>query len=707
MTPQPGIRPRPSPIRRTLAILAGVFALAIILLIALWNWDWFVPMLNRRASASLHRPVMVAHLHVRLGWTTTITLDDLHIAQPEGFTAEKEEFASAKSLTIAIKPWPSLVGHGLTLPLVALDSPRGDIVAQKDGRNNYTFTADGRPAPDDGSPTTLPDIGELRITDGDIRIALARLRSDFRLALHTTPPAEGKPGTIVADAKGRYAAQPITGHFVGGALLTLANAQNPYPVDLSIANGPTSVTLRGTVDDPLHFAGAQLNLKLAGPDMSLLYPLIGIPIPQTPRYSIAGKLDYTEAKIRFTGFDGHLGGSDIGGDIIVDPHQKVPFVDAALHSHLVDLADLAGFVGGEPGHTKTENAADTNILPDQRINVPKLNAVNAHIAYHGDHIENKRIPLDNIDVDATVQDGAIDVRKLNFAVGTGTLASTATLNPAANNDFSTRFKLDVSRVPVARLMKGAGSLEGQGTIGGHVTLSSTGHSVANLVANGTGGITLVLDQGGHLSAILPDLLGLQLGNALLSALGLPDRTPLRCFIADMPLKDGILSTNAFLLQTGDTRTTGDGTINFRTNTLNYAITTRAIHFTIASFPGAVHITGPLRGPTILPGAEIAGRLAATGALAAVFPPAAIIPTIQFGVGKGSACEQAVEQANTNPAAGIAPGATTGPHPSAAARAGRTKARRVKATKPTTSSSAAQVRAAWEKKRQTQQKQSGH
>lgn len=690
MTQQPGT----SPLRRLIATLAGLFALAIVLLIALWNWDWFVPMVERRASAALHRPVTIAHLHVRLGWTTTITLDDPHIGQPEGFTSEKEEFAGAHSLTVAIKPWSYLVGRGLTLPLVALDAPHGDVVALKDGRTNYSFTADGKPAAGNGTPASLPDIGELRITDGDIRVALARLRSDMRLAVHTTPPADGKPGTIIAEAKGRYAAQPITGHFIGGALLTLADAHNPYPADLRVANGATSVTLRGTVDDPLQFAGAHLNLTLAGPDMALLYPLIGIPIPQTPRYSFSGKLDYTEAKIRFTGFDGHLGTSDIGGDITVDPHQKVPFVEAALHSHLVDLADLAGFVGGEPGHAKTEDKADSNVLPDQRINVPKLNAVNAHIAYRGDHIENKRLPLDNIDVDATVQNGAIDVRKLNFAVGSGALASVATLKPTENNDFSTHFKLDVSRVPVTRLMKNTGSLEGQGTIGGHITLSATGHSVADLVAHGTGGVTIVLDQGGNLSAILPDLLGLQLGNALLSALGMPDRTPLQCFIADLPLKDGILSTQSLLLQTGDTRTTGNGTVNFRNNTLDYAITTRAIHFTVASFPGAVHLSGPLHSPTILPGPELVGRLAATGALAAVFPPAAIIPTIQFGVGKGSVCEQAVQQANATPAAGIAPGTTTGPHPSPAAKAGRAQA-----AHPAARKSAAQVRAAWQKKQQ--------
>ncbi|GAN55412.1 AsmA family protein [Tanticharoenia sakaeratensis] len=709
---------RRHPVLKTFGSLLGVVVVLLILLIIFWDWDWFVPTIDRRASAAAHRPVSIAHLHVHLGWTTTVSVDDLRVAQPDTFKSEKEDFASARSVTVSVKPWDYITGHGITLPLIALDTPRGDIVSLLNGRNNYTFSEGTSTSSSSSSQTALPKIGELRITNGDIRIAMAKLHSDFRLKIHTTPPENGNLGTIVADANGRYARAPITGHFVGGTLLTLANPKNPYPIDLRVANGPTYVTLHGTVDDPVHFAGARLALHFAGPDMALLYPLTGIPIPQTPHYSVTGNLDYSKSMIRFNRFEGRLGNSDIGGDINVDPHQHVPYVDAKLHSHLVDLADLAGFVGGKPGHAPaTPVKADSNVLPDQRISVPKLNSVNAHIVYHGDHIENKRLPLDNIDTDVTVQHGAIDVHKLNFAVGSGTLASDATLKPAANDNFATRFRLDVSRVQVARLMQGAGAVHGQGTIGGHITLASTGHSVADLVANGDGGVTLVLDQGGNLSAILPDLLGLQVGNAILSALGIPDRTPLQCFIADMPLRNGILSTHSLLIQTGDTRTTGSGTVDFRKNTLDYAITTRAIHFTVASFPGAVHISGPIRSPTILPGAELIGRLAATAGLAALFPPAAILPTIQLGVGKGSVCEQAVQQANANPAAGIAPGATTGAHPSAAARAGAAQAATSHAAPhrathaathhaahtaaaPRETASAAQVRAAWAKKQHT-------
>ncbi|RUT24628.1 AsmA family protein [Asaia sp. W19] len=662
---EPGTSPQRAPrhpVRHAFAIGTGALAGLIILLIVFWNWDWFVPLVDRRASAALHRPVSIAHLHVRLGFTTTVSVDDLQIRQPEGFEGEKELFASARKATVSVNVWNYLTNKGLEIPLIALDTPRGDIVSLANGRNNYSFTdPDAKPAPATQSKAApLPKIGDVIITDGDIRVALAKLKTDMHVLLHTTPSKGDQDGSIVIDLKGRYAQAPISGHIVGGSLLTLTNSSRPYPIDARLENGPTYVTLRGTVDDPLHFKGTKLVLHFAGPDMALLYGLTGIPIPQTPSYSVSGNLDYTAAHIRFTNFAGKMGSSDIGGTISVDPQTKPITVDANLFSHHVDLKDLGGFIGAKPGHQESKAAsASDRILPSTPINVPKLNSVNAHLVYKGDRIENKDMPLDNILADIAVQDGSITINKLNFAVGDGTLGLSGALDPTANGQFKTHFKVDVSRLSIQRLMKATETFKGQGTLGGHITLAATGNSIASLLANGDGGVTLVVDHGGDVSALLPDLMGLKVGSAILSALGIPQRSDLKCFIADMPLRQGILSTNSLLLMTNNTRTLGGGTVNMRNETLDYHVTTRSTSFNILSFPGRVNITGPLKSPNIMPGAEIIGRAAATAGLAIAFPPAALLPTIQFGVGKGSACEDALGQANAAPAAGIKPGATTG------------------------------------------------
>ena len=52
--------------------------------VAFWNWDWFITIVQGRASA-LGRPVTIAHLHVQLGRVTTVNADDMRIANPPAF----------------------------------------------------------------------------------------------------------------------------------------------------------------------------------------------------------------------------------------------------------------------------------------------------------------------------------------------------------------------------------------------------------------------------------------------------------------------------------------------------------------------------------------------------------------------------------------------------------------------------------------------
>lgn len=656
-TPQATQRTR-HPVLKTL----GGIALALLLLIIFWSWDWFVPLVNSRATATLHRKTTIAHLHVRLGRVTTVTVDNLRVEQPKAFEKEKNQFAQAKSLTVAVDVWSYLWHHTLRLPLIALEQPTADIIALKNSLNNYTFTEDGTPEKkpakqEDATPVSLPDIGELRITDGALHVKYEPLQADMQIAVQTTPPKDNDRGTLHLDAKGRYAQQPITARFIGGALLSFMADKAPYPVDLTVQNGPTTATLKGDVVHPMHFAGAHLKLHFAGPDMSLLYPLTGVPIPRTPAYAITGNLDYSRNHILFKEFEGKMGTSDIGGTIELDPHQKPMNLQANLHSRQVNLVDLGGFIGAKPTATpaeKKQDAKSKTVLPDTPINIPRLNAVNAHVTYRGAHIENKNLPLDNIDTEFFITNGEIDLKRLNFAVGNGTLASAATLKPDGSL-FDTSARVDFARIDLARVMQATAGSKARGIIGGHLTLKAKGNSVASLMAAGNGGLTLVLDQGGDITAILPNIMGLQLGNAILTALGLPSHTDIKCFIADMPLKNGVVSTNTLLLETGEARTLGRGTINFKTNTLDYSLTTRSQNPTIASLPGAFHIRGALKSPTVLPGAEIIGRAAAAAGLGFVFPPLALLPTIQFGVGDNSLCSRAVQAVNTNPAAGITPG----------------------------------------------------
>lgn len=643
-------------------IATGTIIGLIILLIILWQWDWFIPLVDRQASAAIGRQVTIAHLHVRLGRVTRIIADDVRVAGTDQFP---KPLASAQHLTVNVELLPLIRHRQIVLPLIDLDHPVVDAQATRDGSNNWTMSGSSKKS---GTTTNSsePLLGILRIEDGQVHVVDAKLKSDFDIKVATTDtpdpairPIPADQGHIVANATGTYAGQPVTGRFIGGAILSLRDKARPYPIDLRVANGPTHVSLIGTIEQPLTFGGAKVKLLFAGPDMSLLYPLTAIPIPQTPPYKIAGNLDYSHERIAFRNFTGQVGTSDLNGTLTFIP-ASIPTVDADLFSRNVDIADLGGFIGADPAHStkpapsgvKTPDpheASSGNVLPTTPINMPKIRAANIHLVYKGEHIKNRSVPLDNIVAKLNIENGVIDLKQLDFKVGTGTILATARLNPAGSS-LETRAHVEFHRIDLSRLLQATHTFHGQGVIGGRADLTTRGNSFADMLGNGNGGISLVMSGGGNISALLPDIAGLEFGNALLSALGMPDRAQVQCFVMDMPLKDGILSTNSFLLQTTEARSTGRGTVDFKNQTLDYSLTTRSTHFSVGSLPGPIHITGKLGKPGIAPGAEVVARAGVAAGLGVVLAPLALLPTIQFGVGEAGACQSALEDVRTHPAA---------------------------------------------------------
>ena len=64
---QPRKRRRGSIILRWVGGVLGALVVALIIFLALFNWDWFRPPLAKMLAARLHRPVKIAgHLRVHL-----------------------------------------------------------------------------------------------------------------------------------------------------------------------------------------------------------------------------------------------------------------------------------------------------------------------------------------------------------------------------------------------------------------------------------------------------------------------------------------------------------------------------------------------------------------------------------------------------------------------------------------------------------------
>lgn len=645
--------------RRLWPFVLGLIALAIVLLVAFWDWDWFRPWVEARASAALGRRVTMTHLGLRLGWHPVAMADGVTIANPPGFP-EAPWFAHIDRLAVTADARAWLHGAGIVLTRIDLRHPQVNAIQHPDGRATWDLSLGG------GNT----QIGDVVITDGQAHVLVPRLHADLRLAVHTEEPADGKPGELIADATGTYAKQPITGHAVGGAVMTLRDAAHPYPLDAWFQNGPTKVTLTGTVRDPLHLGDTDLRLHLTGPDMALLYPLTGIPVPATPPYDIAGRLAYAAHKVRFSDFTGRLGSSDVEGTIAVDVSAKRPVVDADLASRHVDLADLGGFVGSQPGRLRTPGQspaqraavaraeANPRLFPTVPLDIPKLTSVDVHLRYRGDHVEGRSVPFDSAAARLDIVDGRITLHPVTLGVGRGDIVGEIAMQPVDRGQFRTKAHVTFERLDVARMLAATHMIRGAGLLGGDATLESTGNSVATLVGRGNGELRLLL-VGGSVSALAVDLSGLELGKAVLAALGMPTRTTLQCLAVDMALRHGVLESRTFLVDTGAADILGQGSIDLATERLDLRIRTLSRHFSVGSLPTPIRIRGTFKDPSIAPEAgPLAARAGAAVGLGVLLTPfAALLPTVQFGTGKEylNRCQAVVHRDEKNLPAAALPG----------------------------------------------------
>lgn len=595
------------------------------------GWYWvghnLAPLVAARASAAIGRPVTIGGIAIRPGRIATITAENVVVDNPPGWPADSAKLATIPRLVIRFDLWRYIAHREIDIPSVDIQQPQVLIGELPNHEANYRLNLSGG-----GSGAR---IGELRIEGGHIHAVLDPLQANFQVAVQTREGAD-RTAALLAEARGTYAGQPIEARLEGGAILGLRDATQPWPVDVRLVNGQTQARLLGTIADPLALTGANLRLTLAGASLSRLDKLTGLALPETPPFQLAGALDFADRKVRFQQMEGRIGSSDLEGTISIDPGAKRPVLSADLASRSVNLADLGGFIGAKPGPETPKEAAAPGLLPNAPISVPRFRYADVHLRYRAGRIQGRSMPLDNLAAVLDIVDGQVAVRPISFGVGDGRIRLNARLDPAGDA-VRADAEVDFQSLDLARLMAATHAFSGAGAISGSARLMGTGNSLAAIAANGDGAVIVGM-AGGDLSALLVDLSGLEMGNAVLSALGLPKRTPIECMVADFALERGILRSRAFILDTSEAIIGGTGSIDMRNDALALQIRTQPKHFSIGSVPGPLNISGTLKHPRILPSAQTVARAGIAGALAVLLPPLAVLPTIQFGTTDQHRCD---------------------------------------------------------------------
>ncbi|MGA6537895.1 AsmA family protein [Stenotrophomonas sp. NPDC101269] len=627
--------------QRWLAILLFLFA-ALLILIALWDWNWFKGPVERAVQARTGRAFHInGDLDVDLGRTTVIRGDRLTFANAAW--AKTPRMATADRAEIAIRVWPLLRGE-VRIPEVRLTRP--DLLLEtgpgKDTPGNWDFLG-----PSTGNP---PQLQRLLVDDGRLQFIDAAGKTDVLVALNSGKPRrQDSAPPLLVKGKGRWKGNPFSLDGNTESPLELTHSDHPFRIHLDGRAGATHAIASGTLTNPFALRTFDLELMLSGQDMEDLYPLIGLAIPSTPPYRLKGRLKRNNDTWRYENFTGTAGDSDLGGTAQIDVGGERPFLKADLVSRRLDFDDLAGFIGAPPktGAGESANAeqkaeaaalaARAKVLPGTPYNLTKLRAMDADVRWKAQRINSPVLPLDDMDAHLKLDAGLLRLEPLNFGVAGGDIRSTIRLD-ARRDTIATRLQATIRKVQLGRLFPDAKLVEqASGGISGNVDLAGTGNSVAAMLGSSDGNVGVAIGRG-HVGNLIMELAGLDVAESLKFLFTGDKQIPLRCGFGDFSVGNGVMRSRALALDTTDTLMVGEGTVDLKQEQLDLLLRPRPKDISILALRSPLRIGGTFKDPSFRPDFKALGlRGAIALTLGSITPPAALLATIETGPGKDSDC----------------------------------------------------------------------
>jgi uncharacterized protein involved in outer membrane biogenesis len=627
-----------------LAVLL-VLATLLVVLLALWDWNWFKGPLERRVSAATGRTFTIGGpLEVDFGRVTVVRVRQMSLASPRWSLSP--EMARADLLRVEVPLWPLLRGEW-RMRRVDLVRPALLLERTSQGVANWEGMLPRRFGSSRGKTWR---VSELRIHDGFLDVRDVPFATQLQLRVNS---AETKPEfrsvRLSARGTGRYRGEPF--RLDGWADSPIALLERPgdaYRIEVSARAGATRARVHGalmTPVDPDHFT---LYFETSGADLAQLYPLLGLPLPASPPYRLAGSLERDASTLRLRRLRGRVGDSDVAGNLDIDLGQRKPQLSGALVSSRLDLDDLGGLIGlppsARPGETASpaqraeaaRRAASPKLLPTRDYDLRKLAAVNADVRLDAKRIDAGKWPVRSLDVRLRLRDSVLRLEPLQVGFAGGNLAGSVRLD-ARKPTIAAEADLTAKQLDIAALWPTM-QPPNVGLVHGTVELKGRGNSVADMLGTADGTVQFGMGRG-HFSNLLLELAGLDVAESLKYLLDKEKTVPIRCAFGVFDAENGVFRANSLAFDTTDTVLFGKGKVNLRDEQLALELRPEPKDVSPVSLRGPLEITGTLKDPQFLPQAKpLLARAAAAAALYTLAPPAALLALIETGPGEDTDCQ---------------------------------------------------------------------
>ncbi len=637
------------PVKWVAGVLLAPVLLAV-LFIAIFGWNWLRGPIERMATEKSGRALAIhGDLTVNFAWPRPrLRAGAVTFANPAW--AVEKQMVAADGVEIAID-LPQLIARNIVLPEVRLERPVIFLEQGAGGRKNWLLDLDQK------DETARVRIERLTLDRGTLGYDDVAKKTRVRSELSTSGPG------VTFSAQGRYLDLPLKAHGSGGPVLAMRDEDTPYPIKVDATVGMTRVRADGTVTSLLRFSAMDIRLALNGDNLEQLFPLFGIAFPATRPYATEGRLIRAGNSWHYEKFSGHVGESDIGGDLLVVTGGKRPAMKAELVSKLLDLADLGPPIGAMPGSVQAAKQAapppskagptpaKARILPDIPFKTGHWDSVDAEVSLKARTIRRaKELPLDNLVLHLSLQDSVLKLDPLDFGIAGGHLSALISLD-GRKAPILAHAQVRARKVLIARLFPTVDlNRNSIGQINGELDLRGNGDSVADMLATSDGKVGLVV-AGGEISKLMMEKIGLHLWEILQLKMSGDRLVKLRCAVADFDVKSGSMRVGALVFDTEVTTVIGTGSIDLAGERLDLTLNPKTKNTSIVSLRSPIYVRGSFANPEVaVDKGAVAMRAIGAAALAFVNPLLVLIPLIDAGPGKDSDCGQLVRDARALPRA---------------------------------------------------------
>ncbi|MES2205526.1 MAG: AsmA family protein [Pseudomonadota bacterium] len=435
--------------------------------------------------------------------------------------------------------------------------------------------------------------------------------------------------------KGTFNNAPVKGTGKIGGLISFVDKQNRFPIQADFNAADNHFTFTGSLSDPANLAAFDVQLSVSSISMAHLYELTGITLPETPPFKthghLIGNLRKGKRYFKYQHFSGTVGSSDLSGSLqyYADPKPKL---SGNVSSQKLVFADLAPLIGADSNAKKAKRGAapqkTTKAVPTEQFRTERWRAMDADVVFTGKQIiKQGSLPVSDLHTHLMMKDGVLTLNPLEFGVAGGSLAGNIHLDgskvPMKGNFDITAKRLKLKQLfPTLDLMRTS-----IGQVSGQAKLEAVGNSPAAWMASSNGEVKLVLQEG-QISSLLLEEAGLNVANIVVTKMFGDKTVKINCAAADFIVKQGVLDSHLFAIDTEDALISVDGTVNLATEQMNLDINPKTKGFRIFSLRSPLYVKGTFKKPDV--GVKIQPLLLRGGGaigLGLINPAAALIALI--------------------------------------------------------------------------------